>query len=61
MQQSNQDSSREENGAPHPNLPFFNFKTIMTATRNCGHENKPGQGRFGSRMKEPKLMLGKYS
>ncbi|KAI5386369.1 hypothetical protein KIW84_072773 [Lathyrus oleraceus] len=43
MQQSNQDSSREENGAPHPNLPFFNFKTIMTATRNCGHENKPGQ------------------
>ncbi|CAK8577848.1 unnamed protein product [Lathyrus sativus] len=48
MRQLNQDSSGEENGAPHPNLPFFNFKTIMTATRNCGHENKLGQGGFGS-------------
>ncbi|WJX52290.1 hypothetical protein P8452_38419 [Trifolium repens] len=51
MRQLNQDSSEEENGAqssPHPNLPFFSFKTIMTATRNCGHENKLGQGGFGS-------------
>jgi hypothetical protein len=51
MRQLNQDSSGEENGAQsntHPNLPFFNFKTIMTATRNCGHENKLGQGGFGS-------------
>ncbi|CAL5213473.1 unnamed protein product [Lathyrus oleraceus] len=51
MQQLNQDSSGEENGAQittYPNLPFFNFKTIMTATRNCGHENKLGQGGFGS-------------
>ncbi|CAL5213476.1 unnamed protein product [Lathyrus oleraceus] len=48
MRQLNQDSSGEENGTPHPNLPFFNFKTIMTATRNCGHENKLGQGGFGS-------------
>ncbi|KAI5386376.1 hypothetical protein KIW84_072775 [Lathyrus oleraceus] len=48
MRQLNQDSSGEENGAPHPNLPFFNFKTIMIATRNCGHENKLGQGGFGS-------------
>ncbi|KAK2383220.1 G-type lectin S-receptor serine/threonine-protein kinase RKS1 [Trifolium repens] len=51
MRQLNQDSSGEENGVQsntHPNLPFFNFKTIMTATRNCGHENKLGQGGFGS-------------
>ncbi|CAJ2678375.1 unnamed protein product [Trifolium pratense] len=51
MWQLNQDSSEEENGAQsstRPNLPFFSFKTIMTATRNCGHENKLGQGGFGS-------------
>ncbi|WJX46314.1 hypothetical protein P8452_33129 [Trifolium repens] len=51
MRQLNQDSSEEENGAQsnkHPNLPFFSFKTIMTATRNCDHENKLGQGGFGS-------------
>ncbi|RHN62551.1 putative protein kinase RLK-Pelle-DLSV family [Medicago truncatula] len=51
MMQLNQDSSGEENIAQsntHPNLPFFSFKTIMTATRNCGHENKLGQGGFGS-------------
>ncbi|KAK2383217.1 S-locus lectin protein kinase family protein [Trifolium repens] len=51
MRQLNQESSGEENGAQsntNPNLPFFNFKTIMTATRNCGHENKLGQGGFGS-------------
>ncbi|KAK2383221.1 G-type lectin S-receptor serine/threonine-protein kinase RKS1 [Trifolium repens] len=51
MRQLNQDSPGEENGVQsntHPNLPFFNFKTIMTATRNCGHENKLGQGGFGS-------------
>ncbi|XP_058730932.1 G-type lectin S-receptor-like serine/threonine-protein kinase RKS1 [Vicia villosa] len=51
MQQLSQDSSGEENGAQiniHPNLPLFDFKTIMTATKNCGHENKLGQGGFGS-------------
>ncbi|PNX73483.1 G-type lectin S-receptor-like serine/threonine-kinase [Trifolium pratense] len=51
MRQLNQDSSEEENGtqsSTHPNLPFFSFKMIMTATRNCGHENKLGQGGFGS-------------
>ncbi|PNY00164.1 G-type lectin S-receptor-like serine/threonine-protein kinase, partial [Trifolium pratense] len=51
MWQLHQDSSEEENGAQsstHPNLPFFSFKTIMTATRNCGYENKLGQGGFGS-------------
>jgi hypothetical protein len=51
MMQLNQDSSGEENIAQsnkHPNLPFFSFKTIMTATRNCDHENKLGQGGFGS-------------
>ncbi|KAK2350681.1 G-type lectin S-receptor serine/threonine-protein kinase RKS1 [Trifolium repens] len=51
MRQLNQDSSEEENGdqsSKHPNLPFFSFKTIMTATRNCGHDNKLGQGGFGS-------------
>jgi hypothetical protein len=51
MRHLNQDSSEEENGAqssPHPNLPFFSFKMIMRATRNCGHENKLGQGGFGS-------------
>ncbi|GAU20779.1 hypothetical protein TSUD_84970 [Trifolium subterraneum] len=51
MRQLNQDSSEEENDAQsntHPNLPLFSFKTIMTATRNCGHENKLGQGGFGS-------------
>jgi len=49
--QLNQYSSGEENVAQsntHPNLPFFSFKTIMTATGNCGHENKLGQGGFGS-------------
>ncbi|XP_045826094.1 G-type lectin S-receptor-like serine/threonine-protein kinase RKS1 [Trifolium pratense] len=51
MRQLNQDSSEEENDAQsntHPNLPLFSYKTIMTATRNCGHENKLGQGGFGS-------------
>jgi len=51
MQQPNQDSSGEENDIQsntHPNLPFFSFKTLMTATRNCGHDNKLGQGGFGS-------------
>ncbi|RHN62557.1 putative protein kinase RLK-Pelle-DLSV family [Medicago truncatula] len=51
MPQPNQDSSGEENDTQsntHPNLPFFSFKTIMTATRNCDLENKLGQGGFGS-------------
>ncbi|CAK8577845.1 unnamed protein product [Lathyrus sativus] len=51
MRQLSQNSYGEENGAQintHPNLPFFDFKTIMTATRNCGQENKLGQGGFGS-------------
>ncbi|XP_058730928.1 G-type lectin S-receptor-like serine/threonine-protein kinase RKS1 isoform X2 [Vicia villosa] len=51
MRQLNQDSSGEENGAQsntHPNLPFFSFRTITTATRNFSHENKLGQGGFGS-------------
>jgi hypothetical protein len=51
MRQLHQDSSGEEDGAQsdtHPNLPFFSLKTIMTATRNCGHEHKLGQGGFGS-------------
>ncbi|KEH31161.1 putative protein kinase RLK-Pelle-DLSV family [Medicago truncatula] len=51
VRQLNQDSFGEKNGVQsntHPNLPFFSFKTIMTATRNCGHENKLGQGGFGS-------------
>ncbi|XP_058730931.1 G-type lectin S-receptor-like serine/threonine-protein kinase RKS1 [Vicia villosa] len=51
MRQLNQNSSGEENNLQimtHSDLPFFNFKTIMTATRNCGHENKLGQGGFGS-------------
>jgi hypothetical protein len=49
--QSNRDYSAEESDAQtntHPNLPFFSLKTIMTATRYCGHENKLGQGGFGS-------------
>lgn len=51
MQQLNQDSSGEENGAQsntHPNLPFFSFRTITAATRNFSNENKLGQGGFGS-------------
>ncbi|KAI5386371.1 hypothetical protein KIW84_072774 [Lathyrus oleraceus] len=51
MRHLSQDFSGEENDAQsntHPNLPFFNFKTIMKATGNCGHENKLGQGGFGS-------------
>ncbi|KAK2436975.1 G-type lectin S-receptor serine/threonine-protein kinase RKS1 [Trifolium repens] len=51
MRQLHQDSSGEEDGAQskiYPNLPFFSFKTIMTATRNCCHEHKLGQGGFGS-------------
>ncbi|KAK2350673.1 G-type lectin S-receptor serine/threonine-protein kinase RKS1 [Trifolium repens] len=51
MQQLNQDSSGEENGAQssaHPNLPFFSFKTITTATRHFSRQNKLGQGGFGS-------------
>ncbi|KAJ1375462.1 Tyrosine-protein kinase, catalytic domain [Sesbania bispinosa] len=51
MQKLNKDSPREENDVQsntHPNLPFFNFKTIMAATRNFSHENKLGQGGFGS-------------
>ncbi|KAJ1390417.1 S-locus glycoprotein domain [Sesbania bispinosa] len=51
MQQLNKDSPREENDVQsntHPNLPFFTFKTIMAATRNFSHENKLGQGGFGS-------------
>ncbi|MCI43878.1 serine/threonine protein kinase, partial [Trifolium medium] len=51
MQQLKQDSSGEENGAQsnaHPNLPFFSFKTITTATRHFSHQNKLGQGGFGS-------------
>ncbi|XP_045821807.1 G-type lectin S-receptor-like serine/threonine-protein kinase RKS1 [Trifolium pratense] len=51
MLQLHQDSSGKVNVAQsniHPNLPFFSFKTIMTATRNCDHEHKLGQGGFGS-------------
>jgi len=51
MRQFNQDSSGEENGDQsntHPNLPFFSFKTIITATRDFSHQNKLGQGGFGS-------------
>ena len=51
VRQLNQDSFGEKNGAQsntHPNLPFFSFKTIMTATGNCGNEHKLGQGGFGS-------------
>ncbi|KAK7362982.1 hypothetical protein VNO77_05107 [Canavalia gladiata] len=47
----NQDSLTEENDVQsntHPNLPFYSFKVIMAATRNFGHENKLGQGGFGS-------------
>jgi hypothetical protein len=51
MRQLHQDSSGEEEGAQsntHPNLPFFSIKTIITATRNFSHQNKLGQGGFGS-------------
>ncbi|WJX52288.1 hypothetical protein P8452_38417 [Trifolium repens] len=51
LQESYQDSSGEEIGAQrntHSNLPFFSFKTIITATRNFNQENKLGQGGFGS-------------
>ncbi|WJX52293.1 hypothetical protein P8452_38422 [Trifolium repens] len=51
MRQLNQESSGEENGDQsntHPNLPFFSIKTIITATRNFSHQNKLGQGGFGS-------------
>lgn len=51
MHQLNQDSSGEGSNVPtntHSNLPFFSFKMIMAATRNFGHENKLGQGGFGS-------------
>ncbi|PNY08866.1 serine/threonine protein kinase, partial [Trifolium pratense] len=51
LQQSNQESSEEEIGAQsntHSNLPFFSFKTIITATRNFSQEKKLGQGGFGS-------------
>ncbi|XP_027348376.1 uncharacterized protein LOC113859914 [Abrus precatorius] len=51
MQHFNQDSLTEENDVQsntHPNLPFFSFKVIMTATRNFSDENKLGQGGFGS-------------
>ncbi|KAK2350675.1 G-type lectin S-receptor serine/threonine-protein kinase RKS1 [Trifolium repens] len=51
LQQSNQDSSGEEIDAQsntRSNLPFFSFKTIITATRNFSQENKLGQGGFGT-------------
>jgi len=51
VRQLNQDSFGEKNGAQsntHPNLPFFSFKTIITATRDFSHQNKLGQGGFGS-------------
>jgi len=50
LQQSNQDSSGEigAQSNTHSNLPFFSFKTIITATTNFSHENKLGQGGFGS-------------
>ena len=60
MPQINHDSSVEENGVPnniHPNLPFFSFKTIMAATKNCDHENKLGQGGFGSVYKVSETLL----
>ena len=47
----NQDSPKEEDDVEtrtHPNLPFFNFRTIMAATNNFAPENKIGQGGFGS-------------
>ncbi|KAK7400458.1 hypothetical protein VNO78_11666 [Psophocarpus tetragonolobus] len=51
MQHISQDYPREENDVQsntHPNLPFFSLKTIIAATKNFGHENKLGQGGFGS-------------
>jgi len=50
LRQSNQDSSGEigAQSNTHSNLPFFTFKTILTATRNFSQDNKLGQGGFGS-------------
>ena len=47
----NQDFPKEEDDVEtrtHPNLPFFNFRTITAATNNFAPENKIGQGGFGS-------------
>ncbi|XP_057417707.1 G-type lectin S-receptor-like serine/threonine-protein kinase RKS1 [Lotus japonicus] len=51
MRYLNQSSPQEENDVQsntQPNLPFFSFKMIMAATGNFSHQNKLGQGGFGS-------------
>ncbi|RHN62547.1 putative protein kinase RLK-Pelle-DLSV family [Medicago truncatula] len=50
LHQSNQYSSGEigAQSYTHSNHPFFSFRTIITATTNFSHENKLGQGGFGS-------------
>ncbi|XP_028791034.1 G-type lectin S-receptor-like serine/threonine-protein kinase At1g11410 [Neltuma alba] len=42
--------TEEEDGEnrAQPSLPFFNIKTMMTATNNFSEENQLGQGGFGS-------------
>ncbi|KAI4296555.1 hypothetical protein L6164_036504 [Bauhinia variegata] len=47
---SNQDSPTAEwhgENRTHPNLPYFDIKTIAAATNNFARENELGQGGFG--------------
>ena len=48
---ANHDSLKDEDNVEtrtQPNVPFFNFKTIMATTNNFALENKIGQRGFGS-------------
>ena len=49
--------SLEGNQLSGPELPFFKFSSIATATNNFSEENKLGQGGFGPVYKVKKLLL----
>ena len=49
-----------EESRTHPDLPFFDIRTLITATDNFSATNMLGQGGFGSVYKVITLKHSKY-